>query len=251
MLDIETSPIQGYTWTTWDANVLKIIESSKLLSVAWKFLGSEDLSVKALCDYKGYKPNVLDDRALVTEIWHVLDKADIVIGHHSDAFDLKKLNARFVYYDLNSPTPYLSVDTKKVASKYFKFDSNSLNNLGAYLNLGKKIENGGFDLWVRCMAGDPEAWELMKTYNSGDVYLLEKIYFKLRPFIANHPDLNTMTDVGLTGSTCSSCLSINLTKRGFSLTKIGRKQRYQCGDCGSWSVGSWQRNKTDSDDSQD
>ena len=52
-LDIETSPIMGYTWTTWDANVLKILEPFKIISVAWKTLHKDDLTVKALPDYKG------------------------------------------------------------------------------------------------------------------------------------------------------------------------------------------------------
>ncbi len=55
LLDIETSPILGYTWTTWDANVLQILESSKVISVAWKELFSKDTTVKAICDYKDYE----------------------------------------------------------------------------------------------------------------------------------------------------------------------------------------------------
>lgn len=247
LLDIETSPLVGFAWQTYDTNILKVLESSKVISVAWKQLGADTTTVKCIADYSGYQPNVVDDKALIEEVWHVLDEADVLIAHFGDAFDFKKLNARFAFYGLNAPTPYQTVDTKKAASRYFKFDSNSLNNLGAYLNVGAKINNGGFDLWVRCMAGDMAAWDLMKAYNIQDVDLLEQVYLKLRPFIANHPDLAAVHPTG-NSETCSSCLSTNLTKRGFSLTKTGRKQRFQCGDCGSWSVGAWHRTVTNKEE---
>lgn len=235
LIDIETSPNISYLWGTYQQNSLKVLENSKIISVSWKELDSAKINVKALVDYKSYKKGIINDEQLVKEIWKVLDKADVVVGHHSDAFDLKKLNARFVYYGLNAPSAYKTVDTKKVASKYFKFDGNSLNALSGYFGLGQKVNNGGFELWVRCMAGDMKAWKLMKDYNKQDVLLLEKLYLKLRPFINNHPNLNLVTDT--LGESCPSCQSRNMQKRGFSITKTGRKQRFQCGDCGSWSSG--------------
>lgn len=241
LLDIETSPITAYTWGTFDQNVLKILEPSKIISCAWKELHSDDVIVKAISDYKGYKPGVIDDKKLVQEIWNVLDKADVVIGHHGDRFDLPKLNARFVYHGLNAPSFYKTVDTKKVASRYFRFDSNSLNNLAGYLNLGAKVENGGFDLWVRCIAGDPEAWDLMKLYNAQDVVLLEKVYLKLRPFMENHPNLNIISPSTTTDVVCPTCLSHKVTKRGFSTTRTGKRQRYQCQTCSSWSSGPYSK----------
>lgn len=212
LIDIETSPLIGYTWQTYDANVLKILESSKIISVAWKDLYSPETIVKSIADYPNYKKDKIDDEMLVREVWDVLDKADIVIAHYGDAFDLKKLNARFIFHNLSAPSSYETVDTKKVASKYFKFDSNSLNNLGAYLGEGRKVENGGFDLWVRCIAGDMES----------------------------HPNLNIIAGTDLS---CPTCLSTNLNKRGFAITRLSKKQRYQCGDCGSWSSGGYEKTK--------
>lgn len=237
LLDIETSPITGYTWSTYDTNVLKVLESSKIISVAWKELYSKETEVKALPDYVGYKAGVINDKKLVTEIWHVLDAADVVIAHYGDGFDLKKLNARFAYYGLDAPSAYKTVDTKKVSKKYFLFDNNKLDSLGTYFHLGNKLPTGGFDLWVQCIAGDTLAWDKMKAYNKEDVILLEKVYLKLRSFMTNHPNLNVVTEE--IGVSCPTCQSKNLQKRGFSPTKTGRKQRYQCSDCGSWSSGPW------------
>lgn len=241
LLDIETSPIIGYSWSQFDTNILKVIENSKILSVAWKELGEDNLVCKTISDYKTYTPGKVDDRLLVEEVWDVLDKADIVIAHYGDAFDLKKLNSRFVWHGLKAPSAYKTVDTKKVASKYFKFDSNSLNNLGSYLNLGQKVENGGFDLWVRCLDGDKEAWEMMRRYNAQDVILLEKVYMTLRPYMETHPNLNAIVNAPKDDTACPTCLSHDVTRRGFSITRTGRRQRYQCGSCGSWSSGAFSK----------
>lgn len=242
LLDVETSPIKGYTWTLFDANVLKIIEPSKIISFAWKELSDANVSVRALPDYKGYKKGVIDDKQLVEEIWHVLDRADIIIAHNGSSFDVKRINSRFVYFGLSAPSAYKVVDTLTVAKKYFKFDSNSLNNLGQYLGLGSKVENGGFSLWIKCLEdGDPDAWELMKKYNQQDVSLLEKVYLAVRPYMTNHPNTNILLDQP--GMNCPTCQSDKVTKRGFSITRTGRRQKYQCSSCGSWSTGSLEKIK--------
>lgn len=243
-LDIETSPILGYVWRTYQDNVLKIIEPSKIMSVSWKRPGEVETYVKTIHDYPDYKPGVVDDHALVQDVWELLDNADIVCAHYGDKFDLPKLNARFVYYGLNAPSPFQTIDTKKVASKYFKFDSNSLGNLGEYLGCGHKLETGGFDLWDRCIQGDTDAWNRMADYNTGDVALLEQVYLKLRPFIQNHPDMNIVP----TDEVCKTCQSSNVTRRGYAFTKTGKKQRFQCNDCASWFTGGWEKNKKTGDD---
>lgn len=244
LLDIETSPIIGYAWEAFDTNLLKIIQPSKIISVAWKELGEKKVHVKCISDYRSYSPNVVEDKELVQEIWNVLDKADVVIGHNSDSFDLKKLNMRFVVHKLNAPSPYQTIDTCKISKRYFKFDSNSLNNLCMFLELGEKVSHSGFSLWEKCMSGDYKAWSLMKDYNANDVVLLEKVYLALRPFQDRHPNLAVVAGESAVEN-CPSCLSKNLTKRGFSFTKTGRKQRYQCSDCFSWSTGSFQKGLED------
>ena len=236
-LDIETSPIYGLSWETYDTNILKVIEPSKIISIAWKELHEEETHCKTLFDYPRYEGGIVDDTQLVKEAWAVLDEADIVCAHYGNAFDLKKLNSRFVYHGLNAPSAYKQIDTCKEAKKNFKFDSNSLNSLGEYLGVGKKIENGGFGLWLRCIEGDPKAWELMKQYNIQDVVLLEKVYLRLRPFMTSHPSLVNLKENPADTLACPTCASTDVQKRGFSITRTGRRQRFQCRTCGSWSSG--------------
>lgn len=230
-----------YSWVTYDASALKVLEESKIISFSWKELHEDKTHVKCIADYDDYVPGKVNDKSLCKDIWEVLDKADICIGHNLASFDLKKINARFVINGLDAPSDYEIVDTLKVAKSNFRFDSNNLNALGGYLKEGHKISNGGFDLWVRCMAGDAKAWKLMKEYNIQDVLLLERIYLRLRPYMSNHPNVNLLVG-GIGGSTsCDVCQSTDMSKRGFHYTRTGRKQRYNCNSCGSWSSGSFER----------
>lgn len=241
LIDIETSPLTGYAWTMWDANILKVLEPSKIICVAWQWLDKPDVYVKALPDYKGYKPGVIDDLALIKEIWKVLDEADVVIAHNGDSFDVKKLNSRFLFHNMQAPSAYVTIDTRKVAKKHFRFDSNALNEIGQYLGEGKKESTGGFDLWDECIRGIPAAWAKMKKYNVRDITLLERVYLRLRPFMTNHPNLNVIANPGADHMNCPACLGDHLQKRGFSITRTGRKQRFQCGDCGVWSSGAYEK----------
>lgn len=239
LLDIESSPINGLSWEAYDTSLLRILAPSKIIAIAWKELGDDTTYGTTLADFKGYKPNVVDDEKLVRTAWDLLDKADVVVTHNGDSFDLRKLNARFVAHGLSAPSDYKSIDTLKAAKKYFRFDRNNLDYLGDYLNAGHKLETGGFKLWLDCLAGNKDAWARLKTYNIGDVDLLEKVYLRLRPFMTTHPNLSLLSNSGTIS--CGSCLSTNVQRRGFSFTMAGRKQRFQCKDCGSWSLGQYER----------
>lgn len=236
-LDIETSPIVGYAWGVYEQNLLKVLQPSFIICVAWKWLGDRDVTVAALPDFPGYRPGQLNDYKLVKAVHDVLDEADIVIAHNGDKFDVKKLNARFAFHKLNAPSFYQTVDTLKVAKKHFRFDSNTLNSIGSYLTGGEKMNTGGFELWEQCMAGVPAAWAKMKRYNVRDIDLLERVYMRLRPFMTAHPNLNVIAEPARRGMSCPVCLHTDLMKRGFSNTRTGRRQRFQCNDCGSWSSG--------------
>lgn len=154
--------------------------------------------------------------------------------HNCNRFDNRKVNARLIKHGFTPPSPYQTIDTKNVAKKYFAFDSNKLTHLGQYLNLGQKVETGGFQLWIDCMAGKEDAWKRMIKYNKQDVELLTQIYLKLRPWIDTHHNINVLDE--RMGS-CPKCGSEKIQKRGFSITRTRKRQRYHCQDCGAWSVG--------------
>jgi DNA polymerase elongation subunit (family B) len=196
-------------------------------------LGDRRVKSFALPDFKGYKPGSEDDKYLVKELWKLFDEADIIIAHNGDRFDIRKTNARFAYYNLPPPSPYKTVDTLKVAKRYFNFTSNKLDSLGDYLGYGRKMAHTGFTLWKGCMTGDPKAWKTMVAYNKRDVVLLEQIYKHFLPWITNHPNTAVMSN----RDGCPNCASQNLIKQGFGFTKTGKRQQFQCKDCKAWTSG--------------
>jgi len=228
-IDVETFPIIGYAWRTWDTNLVDIKDNTHLLSFSAKWYGGKQIT-RGLCDYPLYKKNKTSDMELVKEIWELLDNTDIVVAQNGDAFDIKKINTRFSFYNLKPPTPFKTIDTVKVARRHFAFDSNKLNDLCKFLGIGKKINTGGFELWLGCISGDNKSWTLMKKYNATDVILLEKLYIRLLPWIKNHPNYGIFTDKIL----CPNCGENRLQARGYAITKNRRYHRFQCLNCGSW-----------------
>lgn len=233
LFDIETSPSLGYVWGKYDQNVIEFDQDWYILSVAWKWLEDADVYVRGLPDYSLYKKAPENDRDLVTDLWKLIDEADIVIAQNGDGFDIKKSNARFITHGLPPPSTYKTVDTLKLARKHFKFDSNKLGDLGKYLGLGTKLTTTGWSLWKGCLDGDPDAWKRMKEYNVQDVVLLEQIYLKLRPWATGHPNLNLYTAT----EGCPNCGGNHVQRRGFNYAKVQVRQRWHCQDCHSWYSG--------------
>lgn len=227
IFDLETSPNISYVWGHYDQNVIAHVQESYLLSVAYKWLGEDKVHVKALPDYKGYKPNTDCDKELCKDLWALFDEADIVIAHNGDQFDIKKANTRFVRNGLTPYSDFRSIDTLKLAKRAFKFNSNKLNDLGNFLGVGQKAQTGGFSTWLGCLNGDAKAWKTMCEYNKQDVALLERVYLSLRPWAKTHPDVSTLR--GSRG--CPFCGHPKAHKRGFSYTNLMRAQRYQCLGC--------------------
>lgn len=231
-IDIETFSIVGNTWGMWQQNIIKVQRWSSMCAFSVKWEGGKQYT-KALPDYKGYKPFSVDDRQLVEDLWNVVNDADIISGHNIDEFDIKKMNARFVKHGLPPPAPYKTIDTRKAAKKYFKFDSNSLNNLCEFFGIGKKIKHTGFDMWEDCLSGDPKAWALMKKYNAHDVILQREVYLKFRPWMANHPNFGLWSG----RDTCPKCGSEDIQYRGYAYKQSLTYRRFQCNSCTGWCEG--------------
>ena len=207
-----------------------------MLSFAYKWLGEEKIHCRALCDYPNYKRNKHDDGELVQELHGLLSKADFIVAHNGDAFDIKRTNARLMLHGLDPPKPSKTIDTLKEARKTIKGNSNRLDALARYFGYGRKLPHTGKDLWLGCVRGDMKAWKIMKRYNIHDVYLLEKVYLKLRPWMKNHPNLSIITRKL---KACPKCQSTHTWKQGFRYTRTGESQQYQCLDCFSWFQGNY------------
>jgi DNA polymerase elongation subunit (family B) len=229
--DIETSLITGKAFKIWDTNILDISEDWYLLSFSWRWGDEKTTFVKALCDYKGYKSGKDKEVNLVKDLWKLLDKADILVHHNGDKFDLKKARAKFLEFGLPPHSPVRTIDTLKEARKQFGFTSNKLNDLGAKLGVGKKTPHTGLRLWLECMDGIESAWKLMKKYSLQDTKLLYEVYMKMVPWMTS-AHLGNFVDGKK--PVCPNCGGTHFHKRGTTKTNSGLYQRYHCQGCGAY-----------------
>jgi len=173
--------------------------------------------------------------AMVEQLWHLLDAADIVIGYNHVGFDNKHAAREFVLADLAPPAPWRDIDLLRAVRARFRFPINKLQHVATELGIGGKLPHTGFDLWKQCEAGDDKAWRLMRRYNRQDVALTETLYWRLRPWIKNHPHM------GLFGGNrdgCPTCGSQNRTAVGSVTTGASAFPSYRCDDCGALSKSS-------------
>jgi len=222
--DIENSPILGHSWGMYEQNLLDVVKDNELLCFAYK---QNDGDVIVL------SRRLYTERQLAKKLHALFNWADTIIGHNGDSFDIKMANQYFIKYGLTAPSPYKSIDTKKLAKKYFRFSQNKLDYLGRFL-FGKRKIPTNYDLWVRCMAGEEQALLEMEEYNVQDVVLLYDVYQKLKGWHTGHPNHNLYNG---TSHNCPVCGG-KTQRRGYGYTRTQKYQRYQCmGECKGWSTG--------------
>lgn len=231
LYDIETSPLITYSWQIYEANAIKVIKDTQILCFAYKWLGDKKVKVVGQNDFKGYKPGVNDDKAVVQALWELFNEADVVVAHNGNSFDQKVVQSRMMVHDISPPEPYQQIDTKLVTRRYARFTSNKLDDLGKSLELGQKLDTGGFKIWEGCMAGDNKSWAKMKQYNEQDVVLLEQLYKRILPWITNHPALNVLDGRPESCRNCGGTDIIAGTKYRATSQKL--YQYYRCKACGA------------------
>lgn len=191
-LDIENAPNLAWVWDYYEQNVIDVNTEWQLLSFSVRWEGESKVHTYALPDFKGYAKDKMNDRALAWELWKVFDEADVIIAHNGDRHDIRKAHARFIAHGFGPTSPFRTIDTLKIARRHFKFNSNKLSYIAKFLGLGSKVQHTGWELWSKCISGDPAAWSLMRKYNAQDVVLLEKVYRKLLPWHLNVPTLTPL-----------------------------------------------------------
>ena len=229
LYDIETSPMLIYSWNIYNTYISpdNVAQDWYVISWAAKWLHSKEVFGKVLTS-KEAKDG--DDKRIVSKLWTLFDDADIIVAHNGDRFDNRKMNWRFLYHGFPPPLSYKTIDTVKVARKYFSATSNKLDYLTDQLSVSKKIDSGGLSAWIECMSGNLEALNSMLYYNINDVKILEKIYLKLLPWITNHPNLGLFDDREIL--LCPACGSdnINIVDK-VSTTMVNAYRQYRCLDC--------------------
>jgi DNA polymerase elongation subunit (family B) len=228
-IDIETAPHTAHVWGLFKQNVglNQIMETGRVLCVAWKWIGEKG-KVEYISELGG-RGIMLD------KVHELLNEADIVVSYNGKKFDIPTLNKEFLEGGYAPPSPYKQVDLYSVARRQFRFASNKMDHLAHKLGLKTKVRHSGHELWVRCMAGDKKAWLKMERYNKRDVLILDKLYYRMLPWIKSHPNVTIYKDASDTRVSCPTCNSTKVQSRGFYFTSLGKYRRVYCKACGGWS----------------
>ncbi len=216
----------AYVWSLWDQNISinQIVGHGTTLCFAAKWLHEDKMEVHARWQ-GGHKK-------MIKAAHKLLEEADAVVHYNGKKFDRAVLNKEFLLLGLNPTSPTKDIDLYSVVKKNFKFNSNKLDYVCQMLGLGSKTKHKGMDMWKGVLDGNEEDQKAMLEYNVGDVVLLERLYDVLLPWINNHPNHNAYN--GGEHHTCTNCGGNHLQRRGTTVSKSYRYQRYQCRDCGTW-----------------
>lgn len=173
--DIEVSANIVFSWRIGNdvqLNPDSIIQERAVMCVCYKWEGDD--RVYSITWDKG------DDKKLLEKFSEIINSADEVITQNGDTFDIKWLRTRCLYYDIPINPKFNSIDTLKMARAGFKFNSNKLDYMGKFLNLGGKIKTE-YDLWKNITLHNCKAsMNKMVDYCKQDVVLLEQVYGKLQ-----------------------------------------------------------------------
>jgi hypothetical protein len=229
LIDIETTPLQVHAWGTWKQRIgyEQVINDWFMLSYSAKWLFDSKMYSSVLTPEEAIHK---DDGRIARELWTLFDQADVLIGHNILGFDLPKAQTRFLINKLAPPSPFRTIDTLKVAQQNFRFASNKLDYIGELLLHDRKLHTE-YQLWLRCLEGDPKSLEDMLIYNRKDVLLLEEAYVFLRPYIKNHPNMAIYQEA--VEPTCPTCGSVDIDECGHYATSVNRYLAFRCKDCGA------------------
>lgn len=231
--DFETSPAKGYFFgNIWETNIIEVIEYEQILCVAWMEHGSDKVYVKGQDDFPSYKAGKLDDKELVKFFRDIISRYDIVSGHNSDRFDLTVLNTRLLAHGLEPISLSSTLDTKKISKNKFHLPSNKLDDIADFLGIGRKLSTHK-SLWMGCEQGIQKDWDYMKKYCKLDVKLQDEVLEYIIPFVKFNNTYNYMDGVR-PNCTNPTCLSPKVVKKMTKKVSGGRRQQYQCKDCGSY-----------------
>lgn len=227
-IDIESKPMQVYTWSLWDQHtgIDQIVDHGGMICFAAKWMGEKEVLFYSEYEH-GYQ-------TMLEKAHELLSEADIVITYNGDRYDIKKLNQAFMLAKMSPTKPFKSIDLLKTNKTRFDLPSRKLDYLVRQSGVGAKVKHTGFDLWLDCMAGDPVAWKLMEKYNRQDVKVTEKAYLRLLPWMTNAPHHGMFTKDEFS---CPYCGAKKLTRTGETHTNVQSYALYECGNCHGWCRG--------------
>jgi uncharacterized protein YprB with RNaseH-like and TPR domain len=204
-----------------------------ILCVGYKWFGEKKNHIISITDSPTWDTDPTNDKWVVSETAKVLNQADILVGWYSSKFDFPYLQSKLLMHGLKPMPPIPHVDGWRISRYKMKLTSNRLATVTSFFGLEDKTPLNG-PIWIKAAAGHKPSINYVIRHCRQDVEVLEQVYNKIRPLCTTHPNVSIALD---DTSGCPICGSSRVHKRGFSIARTCKRQRYQCMDCGGWSSG--------------
>ena len=225
--DIETSPNVCLSWRVGRKISLdsdNILVERKIVCIGYKWQGERE--AKSIVWDKGQ-----DDKAMLEKFIPLANRADEIVAHNGDRFDIPWIKTRAIFHGLPPFPNWKTVDTLQWCRRRLYFNSNRLDYLGKYLGLGGKIKTE-FNLWKDVVLDkNASALRRMAEYCRRDVELLEKVWQRIE--FAGCVKTHAGVLVNSEKWSCPHCASKTVHKNKTRVTARGSVQhQMQCGGCG-------------------
>lgn len=223
--DIETSPNIVMSWRVGYKIQLSydnIVQERAIICICYKWEDEE--KVHYLTWDKGC------DKKMLEKFSKVANKANEIVGHNGDRFDIKWVRTRCLFHRIPTFPNWKSIDTLKQSRGSFLFNSNRLDYIGQFLGVGEKLDTGGFGLWKDVMKGDKKALNKMVEYCQEDVRLLERVFKELEGYVKHSTHVAVLE--GGYKFQCPRCSSTDVRCNKTNVTAAGTiKRELQCKSC--------------------
>ena len=221
--DIETPRLRTHVW--WSGKLYvngnDIIDDPNIITIAWKWFGSDKIFTKTW-DSKH------SDKKLVKGFLKAYNKADVVVGVNNNNFDNRWINARAMKHGFHVNMFVKSIDLQKQMKKIARIPSYALKYMCKHFGVTMKLGHEGIHMWNMVQYGtrseQKEYLEKMKVYNIGDIISTEEVYVKMLPYMSHKAHLGVVS--GSANYSCPVCgEEEELTYLGDTVTTAGTIQR--------------------------
>jgi len=228
--DVETAPLHSYHWRVWKENIHPGQLQNKTWMICWaaRWQDQKTMRSDAVTSEEAIAEN---DGRIVESLAELVRKADLIIAHNGDRFDLPVLNTRLLDLRLPPLPPVRTIDTLKIAKRDFKFVYNRLDYLAEFLGLDQK-HSMDFEDWLAAIKGDQTAISKMRKYCKHDIEVLENVWNELRPYAKRLPRMvEADHEMHKACPHCGAGID-KLIPEGWHRTNASNFARYKCGECG-------------------
>lgn len=233
--DIETTPLKAYVWRLGEQVVRhdQLTDDGSMYNIICITYCWNDGQPAQHFDW-GYEEQ--NSKNMIEQFDALINTADIIIGKNNKSFDDRHINTQRLLHQLPPLTGWgkksddLQVQMKKFFGK--ALPSQSLDYISKLLGVGGKIKMSLSD-WVHIVEKTDEgSFHKMIEYGKKDVEDTRAIWDRVVGHI--DPKFSAKPKDPKPHGSCHMCDSTRLQSRGVRMTIQGKRQRYQCQDCGTW-----------------